>query len=100
MTHPVVEVAVGAIVRRGDDLLLVQRGRGTAVGRWSVPGGRVEFGEALADAVVREVREETGVLVRVTGFAGWVERHGDDPVPYHYVILDFFAEPTGPRPRR
>jgi ADP-ribose pyrophosphatase YjhB (NUDIX family) len=91
VTEPRAEVAVGAIVRRGDDLLLVRRGRGAAVGKWSVPGGRVEFGEPLAAAVEREVREETGLAVRTVGFAGWVERIGDDPFPFHYVILDFFA---------
>lgn len=102
MTEPCAEVAVGAIVRRGDDLLLVRRGRGAAVGKWSVPGGRVEFGEPLERAVAREVLEETGLTVVVTGFAGWVERIGDDPFPYHYVILDFFAslaEPAGVTPR-
>ena len=89
------EVAVGAIVVHEGRLLLVQRGRGAALGKWAPPGGRVEFGEALADAVVREVREETGIEVRASALAGWVERTGSDPEPYHYVILDFFAVPTG-----
>jgi 8-oxo-dGTP diphosphatase len=92
--HP--EVAVGAVVRRGDDLLLIRRGRGTAVGQWSIPGGRVEFGEGLKAAVAREVQEETGLEVRVGRFLGWAERMGDDPAPYHYVILDFAAEPVDP----
>ena len=56
--HP--EVAVGAIVVHDGCLLLVQRGRGAGAGKWAPPGGRVEFGETLVDAVVREVREETG----------------------------------------
>jgi 8-oxo-dGTP diphosphatase len=86
-------VAVGAVVRRGDEILLVRRGRGTAVGQWAIPGGRVEFGEALKTAVAREVREETGLDVTVGRFLGWAERMGDDPAPYHYVILDFAAEP-------
>jgi ADP-ribose pyrophosphatase YjhB (NUDIX family) len=94
MTHP--EVAVGAVVRRGDELLLVRRGRGTAVGQWAIPGGRVDFGEGLKAAVAREVREETGLDVKVGRFLGWAERMGDDPAPYHYVILDFAAEPIGP----
>ena len=90
------ELAVGAVVRRGDEILLIRRGRGTAVGQWAIPGGRVEFGEALKAAVAREVREETGLDVTVGRFLGWAERMGDDPGPYHYVILDFAAEPVDP----
>ena len=90
--HP--EVAVGAVVRRGDEVLLIRRARGTAVGQWSIPGGRVEFGEGLKAALAREVLEETGLEVRVGRFLGWAERIGDDPAPYHYVILDFAAEPV------
>lgn len=89
-------MAVGAVVRRGDELLLVQRGRGVAAGQWSLPGGRVEMGEHLVDAVVREVAEETAVAVEVTGFLGLVERMGEQPAPYHYVILDYAAVPADP----
>ena len=91
MTERVARVAVSAIVQRDDTVLLVQRGRGHALGKWAVPGGHVAFGEPLADAVEREVFEETGLRVRVERFAGFVERIGDDPQPYHLVILDFFA---------
>jgi 8-oxo-dGTP diphosphatase len=80
------EVSVGAIVVRNGRLLLVRRGRGAAVGKWSVPGGRVEWGETLADAVVRELREETGLDGVCERAVGWVERIGAD---YHYVIVDF-----------
>jgi 8-oxo-dGTP diphosphatase len=90
------EVAVGAVVRRGDEILLVRRGRGTAVGQWAIPGGRVEFGEGLKAAVAREVKGEKGLDVTVGRFLGWAERVGDDPGPYHYVILDFAAEPVDP----
>jgi 8-oxo-dGTP diphosphatase len=96
VNEPAVEVAVGAIVRRGDTLLLVRRGSGPGTGSWSVPGGRVEFGETLRAAVEREVWEETRVRVRAGEFAGWVERTGIDPFPHHYVILDFFAAEQGP----
>ncbi|MGH9039001.1 MAG: NUDIX hydrolase [Acidimicrobiia bacterium] len=96
MTDGSVEVAVGAVVRRGDEILLVQRGRGAGVGRWSLPGGRVEFGETLTAAVAREVAEETGIDVEVGEFLGWVERMGTEPFDYHYVILDFAATPRRP----
>jgi 8-oxo-dGTP diphosphatase len=91
------EVAVGAVALRGEEILLVRRGRGTAVGRWSLPGGRVEFGEGLKAAVAREVLEETGLEVAVGRFLGWAERMGEEPAPYHYVILDFAAEAVDPQ---
>src|SRR5687768_4250278 len=80
------EVCVGAIAVDDEHLLLVRRGRGPAAGEWSVPGGRVEAGETLAEAVVRELLEETGVEGVCGPLVGWVERMGDD---HHYVILDF-----------
>lgn len=82
------EVAVGAVVVDNDDLLLVRRGRGPAAGEWAVPGGRVRREETLAEAVVREVAEETGLEALCGRFLGWVERMGED---YHFVILDFEA---------
>ncbi len=87
-----VEVAVGAIVRRGEELLLVRRGRRPGEGEWSVPGGRVEPGEMLAEAVVRELAEETGLQGVCGPFVGWVERIADDT---HFVILDFEVMVTG-----
>lgn len=84
------ELCVGAVVVRGDELLLVERGRGAAVGQWAVPGGRVEAGETMAEAVVREVREETGLEVACGAALGWVERISDE---HHFVIVDFVAEP-------
>jgi ADP-ribose pyrophosphatase YjhB (NUDIX family) len=96
VTERIARVAVSAIVQRGDTILLVRRGRGHAVGKWAVPGGHVDFGERLTDAVAREVLEETGLTVRAERFAGWVERIGDEPAPYHLVILDFFATEVRP----
>lgn len=85
--------AVAAIVfdpeRR---VLVVERGTPPAVGRWSLPGGKLEAGETLAQAVAREVAEETGVVIEVGPLACVAERIGDG---FHYVILDYLAKPIG-----
>jgi len=86
-------VAVGAVVVAGDALLLVRRATPPQVGRWTVPGGRVEGGETLAAAVEREVAEETGLEVSCGPLVGWAERIGPD---HHFVILDFRAELRDP----
>ncbi|MFV0256930.1 MAG: NUDIX hydrolase [Acidimicrobiales bacterium] len=88
-TAPRPELSVGAIVIHQDRLLLVERGRPPGVGLWSVPGGRVESGETLAEAVEREVLEETGCRVRCGRFVGLVERISPE---WHFVILDFVAD--------
>jgi ADP-ribose pyrophosphatase YjhB (NUDIX family) len=92
-------LAVGAIVFDDDGrVLLVQRAHPPGVGLWTVPGGKLEPGEALVDAVAREVREETGVVVEVGALACVVERiggGGEDGAPYHFVILDYAARAVG-----
>ena len=80
------QLCVGAIAVAEGRLLLIRRGHGPAAGEWSVPGGRVEGGETLAEAVVRELAEETGLEAVCDDLAGWVERISDD---HHFVILDF-----------
>lgn len=87
------ELSVGAVMVHDGSLLLVRRGHGPAAGEWSVPGGRVEWGEMLAEAVVREVREETGLECVCGEMLGWVEVMSDEhaAVQYHFVILDFVA---------
>lgn len=82
------ETCVGAVVVRAGELLLIRRGRGAAEGKWSVPGGRVEWGETLEQAVVREVAEETGLDVVCGPYLGFVERIAAET---HYVIHDFHA---------
>jgi 8-oxo-dGTP diphosphatase len=86
--------AVGAIVIDKGAILLVKRDREPAKGQWSLPGGRVERGESLREAVVREVREETGIDVDVDGLIGIAERivrDDDGDIEFHYVILDYIA---------
>src|SRR6185503_3254667 len=86
-------VAVGAFVfDRDGRVLLVERAKPPGEGLWSVPGGRLERNETLAQAVAREVREETGLIVEVGALACVVERMGDD---FHYVILDYLARQIG-----
>lgn len=79
-------LSVAAVVVNDGSLLLIRRGRAPAAGSWSVPGGKVERGELLAAAVIRELREETGLEGVCDELLGWAERiEGDE----HYVILDF-----------
>jgi len=91
-------VAVGAVILDGDRILLIRRDREPARGRWTFPGGAVELGESLEEAVRREAFEETGLRVAVGEVAtviDRVERDGAGRVRYHYVIVDYFARAVG-----
>lgn len=87
-------VGVGVVVLRNNSLLLVRRGRPPLQGRWSLPGGLLELGEAGAEAAAREVAEETGLHVAVGPLLTVVERidrDDDGRVRYHYVLLEYLA---------
>jgi ADP-ribose pyrophosphatase YjhB (NUDIX family) len=88
-------VGVAAVVFDGAGrVLLVQRGREPRKGSWGLPGGLIDVGEALLDAVRREVREETGLEIAVrellTAFEP-IYRDAEGRVEYHYVVLDYWA---------
>lgn len=88
-------VGVGAIIFRGDRVLLVQRGKEPSYGKWSVPGGLVEVGESLREAVLREVHEEVGLTVAVRDLVVALDRVIRDQtgrIEYHYILLDFLCE--------
>lgn len=92
--RPKPELAVSAAIFRDGNVLLVRRAGAPAKGFWTLPGGRVEVGERLVDAVTREVMEETGLTIDVIGLAGYRESILPDAVGdrgRHFVILPFAA---------
>jgi ADP-ribose pyrophosphatase len=86
---------VGAIVFKGNRVLLVKRGRPPAQGQWAIPGGNIQLGERLQAAAEREILEETGITIRasrpVLTFDAIV-KDDDGHVQFHYVIVDLVAE--------
>ena len=74
---------------------MVKRGNDPGKGKWSFPGGLVNIGEKVREAVKREVKEETGLSVSISDLAGVIDvilKNDDGRVQYHYVIIDFFAK--------
>jgi 8-oxo-dGTP diphosphatase len=85
---------VGGVVLIDGKVVLIRRGKEPLRGRWVIPGGTVELGETLQEALVREMREETGLLVRPRDVAlvfDRIQRVGDT-VEYHYVIVDYLCD--------
>jgi 8-oxo-dGTP diphosphatase len=94
--HP--QLAVSAAIFRGGKILLVRRARSPAKGFWSLPGGRVEFGESLHTALHREVDEETALKIEIVGLSGWREVLPGSPGGGHYLIMSFAARWTAGEP--
>ena len=94
--HP--QLAVSAAIFRDDKILLVRRARSPAKGSYSLPGGRVEFGETLHAALHREVAEETALEIEIIGLAGWSEVVPGTSGGGHYLIMSFAARWTSGEP--
>ncbi len=88
-SHP--QLAVSAAIFRDGNILLVRRAKSPARGFYSLPGGRVEFGETLHAALHREVDEETALKIEITGLAGWREVVPGAGGGGHYLIMSFAA---------
>jgi ADP-ribose pyrophosphatase YjhB (NUDIX family) len=91
-------LGVGAIIFRRDRVLLVERGKSPLKGYWSLPGGAVETGERLEDALRREVLEETGLVVNPVRVATIFERIMRDvqgEPEYHFVLVDYLCRVAG-----
>lgn len=87
-------VGVGALLIHEGRVLLIQRGKEPLRGRWTLPGGTVELGETLEQALIREVAEETGLRVRPREAVLVFDRilRADGSVSYHYVIIDYLCD--------
>jgi 8-oxo-dGTP diphosphatase len=89
-------VGVGAVIwsERGE-IVLIRRGQEPRLGEWSIPGGRLEWGESVRDAIVREVHEETGLDVKIAGLIDVVDsvtRDASGEIVRHYVLIDFLVQ--------
>ena len=88
-------VGVGVVVLRGDEVLLVQRGKAPNKGQWSIPGGKQRLGETVMQAVHRELLEETAVKIKQAALLDVVDvimQDDNGKIQYHYTLVDYQAE--------
>lgn len=91
-------VGAGAVVHRDDKVLLIKRAYPPNAGKWAIPGGLVELGESAKAAAEREVKEETGLTVKIEGLLDvGTDIHRDDKgeIEYHFILVDYVARPAG-----
>jgi 8-oxo-dGTP diphosphatase len=92
-------LGVGAVIWNATrEVVLIRRGKAPRENQWSIPGGHIEWGESVRDALVREVHEETGLSVEIAGLIDVVDlltRDDAGNVTRHYVLIDFAARLTG-----
>jgi len=88
--------AAGVVCLRGDEVMLIRRGAPPRAGEWSLPGGRIEWGERAADAALRELKEETGCEGEISGLIDVVDGVMEDR---HYVLIDYAVRWTAGEPR-
>jgi len=91
-------VGAGAVILRDDCVLLVKRAAEPMAGRWSLPGGRLELGETVEQAVVREALEETGLTVeprKLLGVYDLIDKDESGKVRYHFVLVDWICTEAG-----
>jgi ADP-ribose pyrophosphatase YjhB (NUDIX family) len=91
-------VGAGAVILDGDNVLLIRRASEPLKGQWSLPGGRLELGETVQQAILRETREETGLDVeplQLLGVYDLIDRDETNAIRYHYLLVDWICTVSG-----
>ena len=94
--HPL--AAVGAVIKNDDQILLIKRRYEPSMSKWSIPGGLIELGERIQEALKREAEEETGLKVEVDKLIDAIDNivtTEDNKIKFHYVLIDYLTHPVG-----